>query len=91
MTIHESKKEDLIPVSESFARAVTSIYEGLIHLREISDELAEAEIHDLFKNTKGYLFYSDIESKLKIDIEQVIRVCEKLIIEGQIAVDEVDF
>ena len=51
-------------------------------LRTLSHDEARNEILDLFKSTKGSLFYSDIAERLQLDLEQVLEITGELEQEG---------
>ena len=56
---------------------------GAISLREITDDVARAEVLVAFKQAGDEpLYYDDISERLRIPIDQVARVCEALIDEG---------
>jgi len=50
--------------------------------RTLSPEEARREILDLFRSTKGPLFYSDIAERLQLDLEQVLEITTELEREG---------
>jgi deoxycytidine triphosphate deaminase len=52
--------------------------------RALSPEEAKREILDLFRSTRGPLFYSDIAERLQIDLEQVLEITNELEREGLI-------
>ena len=62
--------------------------ETAINVREVPDEEAESLILEMFSHTEENLFYSDIASQLLLDLEQVVRVCEKLVEEDRIEFDD---
>lgn len=49
----------------------------VIELREVTKDEARAEIIDLFA-TGETLYYSDIADRLRIDLEMVVEICNKL-------------
>lgn len=51
-------------------------------LRTLTNEEARKEIIDLFKSTKGPLFYSDIAERLQMDLEHVLAITKELEQEG---------
>lgn len=51
--------------------------EKVIELREITMDEARAEIVDLFA-TGETLYYSDIADRLRLDLEMVVEICNKL-------------
>ena len=56
---------------------------------EIGREEVKSEIEPLFVNAKGgVLQYSDIAQKLHLDLKLVSDICEELIQEGKIRIDE---
>ena len=59
----------------------------IIELREVSKEQAKAEIIELFEQTDGPWYYSDIEDRLRIDVELVMEICHELREEGVIVLD----
>lgn len=59
----------------------------VIELREIGREQAKAEIVELFDQTESPLYYSDIEERLRIDVELVVEICHELLDEGVIGLD----
>ena len=61
---------------------------GVIEIREVSDQQAKGEVLELFQSSDGPMYFSDIEENIGIDIEQVVRVCRKLMTEGKIKVDD---
>jgi len=61
--------------------------ENVIILREISREEAEKEILKLFTTGKT-LYYSDVAQELKLDLELVVNICNKLQKQGQITIDD---
>lgn len=61
--------------------------EKIVVLREISRDKAMEEIRKLFASGK-ILYYSDIASQLRLDLELVVDICRELMARGEIAVDE---
>jgi len=59
--------------------------ENVIVLREITREEAKAEIAKLFSEGQT-LYYSDIATKLRLDLELVVDICNELMSEGEISV-----
>ncbi|MDE0236015.1 MAG: hypothetical protein OXN95_02180 [bacterium] len=59
--------------------------EKVIDLREITKEEARDEIIDLFA-TGEVLYYSDIAERLRLELEMVVDICQRLIDEGLIYV-----
>ena len=55
-----------------------------VRLRVLSHEQARQEMLDLYRSTKGPLFYSDTAERLRMDLEQVIKVADELEQEGLI-------
>jgi dCTP deaminase len=55
-------------------------------LRSIPREQAKQEILDLYKKERGPLFYSDVASRLSLDLEVVLELCNELENEGEIGV-----
>ena len=49
----------------------------VIELREVTMDEARAEIVDLFA-TGETLYYSDIADRLRLDLEMVVEICNKL-------------
>jgi len=47
----------------------------VINIRDITDEQARQEIEKLFTIKRKALYFSDIAEKLKLDMEQVVRIC----------------
>ena len=60
----------------------------IIEIREIGREQAKAEITELFDQSEGPLYYSDIEAQLGIELELVVEICKELIDEGAIGLDD---
>jgi len=59
--------------------------ENVVVLREITREEAKAEIANLFSEGQT-LYYSDIATKLRLDLELVVDICNELMSEGEISV-----
>jgi len=59
--------------------------ENVIVLREITREEAKAEIINLFSEGQT-LYYSDIATKLRLDLELVVDICNELMSEGEVSV-----
>jgi regulator of replication initiation timing len=59
--------------------------ENVIVLREITREEAKAEIANLFSEGQT-LYYSDIATKLRLDLELVVDICNELMNEGEISI-----
>ena len=57
-------------------------------IRETSDSDARALIIELFEKSECALVYSEIADELRLDLEQVVRVCENLVNEGTIDFDD---
>jgi dCTP deaminase len=55
-------------------------------LRAIPREQAKQEIIDLFRESKGTLFYSDVAEALSLDLQLVVALCNELESEGRIGV-----
>jgi len=55
-------------------------------LRSIPRAQARKEILELFKKSKGPLFYSDIAEQLSLDLELVVELCNELETSGQIGI-----
>lgn len=60
--------------------------EKVIVLRELSEKEAENEIKKLFSSGKT-LYYSDIAQQLRLDLELVVNICNKLQEQGEITID----
>jgi len=60
-----------------------------IILREIPKEQARHEISQLFA-TGRTLYYSDIAKELKLDLELVVNICDELLDEGEININETE-
>jgi len=59
--------------------------EDVIVLREITRDEAKGEIKYLF--SEGHtLYYSDVATKLRLDLELVVEICNELINEGEIGI-----
>jgi hypothetical protein len=50
-----------------------------IKLRELPDEVAMEEVRRYFGTAETPVYYSDIADHLRLDPEQVVRVCNRLI------------
>ena len=97
---HGSRNTDAILMSlvarieelEELASATNDVEVAgeVLELRNLDDEIAETEIITLFESKKTALYFSDVEDELAIPIEQVIRVCRKLMDEGRMGVGEAD-
>lgn len=72
-------------IREELTRFVPA--EKIVILREISRDEAMEEIRELFASGKT-LYYSDIASQLRLDLELVVDICKELMSRGEIAVDE---
>lgn len=59
----------------------------VIVLREVTREDAKDEIENLFKEDR-VLYFSDVAKELRIDLEVVVEICEELLAEGKISIDE---
>lgn len=55
-------------------------------LRALPRSQAKEEISDLFRRSKGSLFYSDVAEQLNLDLELVVELCRELENEGEIGV-----
>ena len=55
-------------------------------LRSIPRDEAKQEILDLYKKSKNPLFYSDVATRLALDLEVVLELCNELETEGEIGV-----
>lgn len=86
---------DEIRASQQFNQAILAEMKKLVqHVvgeristvvpRTLSPEEARREILDLFRSTKGPLFYSDIAERLQLDLEQVLEITNALEREGLI-------
>lgn len=61
----------------------------VIMLREIPDEVARMEIEQMFEDATAPLYYDEINERLRLPLEQVVRVCnEQLMPEGLVGVLE---
>ena len=80
--------QDRVMVLEAgFSNLTADNLPEVIELREIGREQAKAEIVELFDQTTEPLYYSDIEEKLRIDVELVVEICHELLEEGVIGLD----
>ena len=61
--------------------------EEIIVLRSISEEEAKKEIREIFESG-DILFYSEIATRLKLDLSLVVELCQELIHEGDIEVHD---
>ncbi len=64
-------------LEERVARLEEHSEERVIELREVTMDEARAEIIDLFANSET-LYYSDIADRLRLDLEMVVEICNKL-------------
>ena len=64
-------------LEERVARLEEHSEERVIELREVTKDEARAEIIDLFANSET-LYYSDIADRLRLDLEMVVEICNKL-------------
>jgi len=60
----------------------------VIEIRDLTDAEAEKEIVGLFRSEEGTLYYGDVVERLGLDLEQVVRICNKLIDEGRLESDD---
>jgi len=60
--------------------------EKIIILKEVTKEEAKEEIRQLFTSGRT-LYYSDIVTELRLDLEMVVGICGELQKEGKIVVD----
>ena len=74
-------------LEERVARLEEHSVEKVIDLREITKEEAKDEIIDLFA-TGEIFYYSDIAFRLRLDLEMVVDICQKLEDEGAIYVTD---
>lgn len=80
--------QDRVMVLEAgFSNLAADNLPEVIELREIGREQAKAEIVELFEQTEVPLYYSDIEERLRIDVELVVEICHELLDEGVIGLD----
>ena len=56
--------------------------------REVTFGQAKTEITQIFKESEGELYYSDIAGQLQLDLKLVVEVCDELLDEGVIAFEE---
>lgn len=59
----------------------------IIEIREVSREQAKAEIVELFDQTETPLYYSDIMTRVGVELETVVEICQELLDEGVIGLD----
>lgn len=65
-------------ISEAIGRLTPiSAEENVIVLRSLEEEVAQREILDLLES-EGPLFYSEISKRLRLDLQDVVRICNKL-------------
>ena len=63
----------------------TTTDEEVIELRDISKEEAKQEILAMFQSGET-MFYSDLATRLQLDLPLVVEVCQELEQEGEIEV-----
>jgi len=66
-------------------KKMVKVSRQVIELREIPDEKAREEVIEMFRKS-GHkpLYYSDISEKLRLPLDQVLRICDQLEQEGKI-------
>ena len=82
-----SLQERVTFLESEMGRINESFLPETIEIREVSREQAKAEIAELFAESKGPLYFSDIEAQLGIELELVVEICKELINEGAISLD----
>ena len=60
--------------------------EQVVMLRTLTREEAKKEIRELFQ-TGETLFYSDIATRLGLDLKLVVDICDELVEEGEVGID----
>lgn len=63
---------------ETLAETITDSFEWLYYKQKIEKLFQSGDV----------LYYSDIASKLQIDIRKVVSICKELLLEGRIHVDK---
>ena len=83
----EELKIRVLDLEEVAARllALAAADEEVIELRDISKEAAKEEILAMFQSGET-LFYSDLATKLRLDLPLVVEICQELGQEGEIEV-----
>ncbi len=67
----------------SIEKALQYVGAKIIELREIADEQAKKELLDYIKG-KYSIYPSDIADALRLPVEQVFRIVNKLFVEGRV-------
>ena len=80
-------RERVALLESGLARVAEEPAPKVITLRTISREQAKYEITEIFGETEGPLYYSDIMERLGIEPELVVEICQELLDEGVIGLD----
>ena len=82
----EALKARVLDLEEEVARLLAlTTDEEVIELRDVSKEEAKQEILAMFQSGET-LFYSDLATRLRLDLPLVVEVCQELEQEGEIEV-----
>ena len=82
----EESKVRVLDLEEVVARLLAlAADEEVIELRDIPKEEAKQEILAMFQSGE-ILFYSDLATKLRLDLPLVVEICQELGQEGEIEV-----
>ncbi len=82
----EALKARVLDLEEEVARLLAlTTDEEVIELRDVSKEEAKQEILAMFQSGET-LFYSDLATRLRLDLPWVVEVCQELEQEGEIEV-----
>lgn len=82
----EELKVRVLYLEEEVARLLAlAVDEEVIELRDISKEEAKQEILAMFQSGET-MFYSDLATRLRLDLPLVVEVCQELEEEGEIEV-----